>query len=221
MPDGDVVVQNLSASGSGFLIDNVLVSEVGCNGFRIKAPNGVIKNSTFHKVTKSGINCIPEYQLWPECGFITEGLKIQNNIFDTTGLGNSSQSLENGSFLAETVVCTAILIRAKLLGQENGEPDFQSDKSYLMHRNIEISGNVFTNRWGRYSICMGSVDGVTITGNSFGDSLTDAYDNRSPIILIGGNNVQLKGNEYASGVSNAYEIYEKGSVTNIICEDNP
>ena len=221
MPDGDVVVQNLSGSGSGFLIDNVLVSEVGCNGFRIKAPNGVIKNSTFQKVSKGCINCIPEYQGWPECGFITEGLKIQNNIFDTTGLNNTNQSLENGDFLADTVVCTAILIRSKLLGQEPGEPDFQSDKSYLMHRNIEISGNVFTNRWGRYSICMGSVDGVTITGNRFGDSLKDAYDNRSPIILLGGNNVQLKGNEYASGVSNAYEIYEKGSVTNITCTDNP
>lgn len=214
LPSGSVVVQNVSVSGGGFLIDNVLVRDVGCNGFRIKAPSGEVKNSTFERVSKGGLNCVPEYQLWPECGFITDGLKILNNVFNEVGFTSRENNLENKP-VADTVWCSPILIRSELLASDSSKADYQSDTKYLMHRNIEISGNVFNNRWCAYAICMGAVDGVKITDNSFGDCKTDAYDSLPPILLLGGNNIEISDNTYDDAITEPYQKLNYGNITNL------
>lgn len=212
--EGKVVVQNLSVSGGSFLIDNVCVRDVGCNGFRLKAPDGTVKNSTFERVSKGCLNCVPEYTLWPECGFVAKGLKILNNIFDEVGFTSRNRSLDSAP-LADTVWCAPILIRSDLYGSQEDDADFQSNAKYLMHRNIEISGNVFTNRWCAYAICMGAVDGVSITGNNFGDCKMDAYDSLSPILLLGGNDIDISSNEYAESIGSPCQCYKYGRITNL------
>lgn len=217
--EGNVVVQNISVSGWGFLIDNVCVRDVGCNGFRVKAPKGTVKNSTFERVSKGGLNCVPEYTLWPECGFIAEGLSIQNNVFDEVGYTSRNRSLANGDTVAETVWCSPILIRSELLADKSTDPDYQSDNKYLMHKNIVISGNVFKNRWSSYAICMGAVDGVEIRGNSFGECKTGAYNSLPPTLLLGGNNIKLSGNTYSTSVSAPYGTVANSKLTNVTCTD--
>lgn len=212
---GNVVVQNISASGSGFLIDNVCVSDVGCNGFRIKAPNGTVKNSTFERISKGGLNCVPEYRLWPECGFITEGLNILNNVFDEVGFTARNNSLAGGAPLANTIWCSPILILSDLYGSNADDADFRSDAKYLMHKNIVISGNSFNNRWCSYAICMGAVNGVDIKDNDFGECKTEAYNSLPPMLLLGGNDIEISGNRYANGVSASYGQYKYGSITNL------
>lgn len=212
---GNVVVQNISASGSGFLIDNVCVRDVGCNGFRIKAPNGTVKNSTFERISKGGLNCVPEYKLWPECGFVTEGLSILNNVFEEVGFTARNSSLAGGAPLANTVWCSPILILSDLYGSNANDADFQSDAKYLMHKNIVISGNSFKNRWCSYAICMGAVNGVDITNNDFGECKTEAYNSLPPMLLLGGNDIEISGNSYAEGVSASYGQYKYGSVTSL------
>lgn len=213
-----VVVQNASASGAGFLIDNVLVRQVGCNGFRIKAPSGEIRNSSFIQVSKGGINCIPEYKLWPECGFITEGLRIVNNVFRETGL-TTKDKIPGSDPLANTVWCAPIIIRSDLYGSNAGEADFRSDSAYLLHQNIEISGNLFLDRYAPYALVMGGVKNVTVSGNTFGDCSVDGFDALPPILLLGGDGIEIRDNDYADAVRAPYEIWTVGQVGSLTCTD--
>ena len=211
--DGEkVVVQNASASGRGFLIDNVLVRDAGCNGFRIKARGGMVKNTTFDRVSKGGINCIAEYQLWPECGFVTD-IKILNNVFNQTG--NTSKGTKPET---DSTWCAPICIRFSL---NDVNSDYTTDADYLLHTNIEISGNVFSNRFCPWAISAGCVNGLKITDNTFGarEGYTDATDTQSPILLFGGNDILIDSNIYAQGITDPVGYRRPGSTSNVSGSD--
>lgn len=203
----DIVVQNFSANGRGFLFDNVKVRNSGANGVRVKAPGGEVKNCTFDNVRCSGVSCVPEYQDWPEVGYAKD-LKILNCVFD--GLGRSQSLWEDWNNRA---AYAAIVIRYHFgddsqLSYETGENS--SSVKYCMHSNIEISGNVFKNRYSRYEISVSAVQNLKITNNTFEAAQASASvtSTKAPILVLGGNGIELSGNTFYQGVTAPIENRE-------------
>ena len=214
LPEGEqTVVQNASATGNGFLIDNVLVRDEGCNGFRLKAMGGEVRNCTFDRVSKGALDCVPEYQLWPECGY-ANNIRITKNIF--RDLGRTARLSEVSEACAW---CAAICIRYTLWDKGSNAT---SDIDSCLHRNIEISDNLFTNRYSRYEISMSAVSHVRIENNTFASVHPEiGVDNRQfPILLFGGNGVIFDNNVFSPEISNRIEYrYGKETTANISGSD--
>lgn len=196
-----VVVQNLSASERGFLIDNVKVNNATCNAFRIKAPGGTVKNCTFNRISKGGLNFIPEYQGWPEVGFAMN-VDVLNNVFNETGYTS-----RNANAATDSTWCAPICIRFSL---NNDKADKMTDTDYLRHQNIKISGNVFSNRYCPYAISAGCVNGLEIRANTFTARKDNATDTQKPILIFGGNNITVSDNAYPTGMTSFID-YRNGS----------
>lgn len=222
--DHIVAVQNLSASGSGFLLDNMLVHNSDSYGCRIKATGGTIRNCTFDHVTKGGLSLVPEFESWPECGY-ARNINILNNEF--IGLGNNSTINES---LDARGYHLPILIR--FTGYDDSDKTFVNGNNSgsadrCLHRNIVIDGNVFEGSFSKYDISLSSVMGLRITNNTFLDA--DANSRRteggSPILLFSGNDVTIEGNTFPDGVTNPVE--NRGSsngvsnVEGLVIRNNP
>lgn len=208
-----VVVQNLSASGGGFLIDNVMVRDAGANGFRLKSSGGTVKNCTFERVSKSGVVCNLEYWLWPEVGY-TLDLKIQNNVFHQTG--NTSRGADPAS---DSTWCSPISVRFSVAYQEsNWNNNYSPNPEVCLHENIEISGNVITERFCPYAIGISGVQKLYIFDNVIGARYgqTDASDTQAPIALFGGRDIVIARNQIPSGAAALVDFRGgDGSYTNV------
>lgn len=188
LPSGiKVVVQNLDASGKGFLWDNVTVRTNQANGVRAKASGGKIVNCFFDNVRHCGVSVVPEWQEWPEVGFASD-LEILNCVFD--GNSRSAAMWDDWNYWA----MGASIQFAGGTGS--------SDVDYCLHRNIRISGNVFRNRYSRYQISLSAVHNLELTNNRFEAPRADASLNPdgAPILIRGGNGIVISGNSYSSEV---------------------
>lgn len=188
LPEGEnVAVQNASASGNGFLIDNTLVRNQGCNGFRIKAIGGEIRNSSFIGLSKGALDCVPEFQLWPECGY-AENIKIVKNRFEKLGkTSNLSEESEDCAW------CAPINIRYSLWDR-GANATF--DTNYCLHKNIEISDNVFLSTYSRYEIAISAASNVCIRRNHF-DCTEENTEKKYPLLLFGGRQITFDGNTFS------------------------
>ena len=210
IPVGEkIVVQNASASGKDFLWDNVVVRESNANGLRIKAPGGVVENCTFDNVRCAGVKCTPEYNEWPECGY-TSNVKIVNNLFE--GLARSNGMWEDwdnraGSSPITIRVNEADNTRQDLAGNPQAEWTYSSDMAYCMHKNIEISGNVFRGNYGRYEISLSGVTELMIKRNVFEQRHVSANltATKAPILILTGNGIEISNNTYPSDVLSPIE----------------
>ncbi|HBF15123.1 MAG TPA: hypothetical protein DDW30_05485 [Clostridiales bacterium] len=215
--DRVVVVQNLSASGSGFLWDNVLLHNAESFGVRIKAAGGTIRNCTFDHVVQGGINMIPEFQWWPECGYARDVYILNNEFY---GVGLKSTLNENFQTRAQYVPIMARYTpyddsdKAFVNGNNSADPD------YCMHRNIVIEGNIFGDSYSRYDISLASVMGVKITNNTFlaPNEQAKRADNGAPILLFSGNDIAVEGNTFPDGVTNPIE--DRGSSNGVKNTEN-
>ena len=210
IPQGEkIVVQNASASGKDFLWDNVTVRESNANGLRIKSPGGVVKNCSFVNVRCAGVKCTPEYNEWPECGYISD-VKIMNNLFE--GLNRSDGMWEDWDNRAGSAPITIRVNEAdntthSLSGTPQAEWTYSSDMAYCMHKNIEISGNVFRGNYGRYEISLSGVTELKITANVFEarNHSANLTATKAPILILTGNGIEISNNTYPSDVVSPIE----------------
>ena len=186
---GNVIVQNCSASGNGFLIDNIKTSDT-VGRVLLKAQGGIVRHSTFSGHSYNVITCEVETRTWPEVGYLND-IQILNNRFEN----NCMRTLYSEDWLHAGNM-TDIQINAAGSGSVTDPDD-------CMHTNIVISGNVFSNRYSRYAIRLNAVKNVRIVSNTFAPKHgeTVASDSNVPILLLGGNGIEISGNTYPPGVS--------------------
>lgn len=186
---GNVIVQNCSASGKGFLIDNLKVSD-SVGRVLLKAQGGIVRNSTFSGLSYNVITCEVETRTWPEVGYLND-IQILNNRFES----NNMRALYSEDWLRAGSM-TDIQINAVGSGAVT-EPDD------CMHTNIVISGNVFFDRYARYAIRLNAVKNVRIVGNTFdaGHDGNTTQTSCAPILLLGGNGIEISDNTYPSDIT--------------------
>ena len=210
VPAGEkIVVQNASASGKDFLWDNVTVRESNANGLRIKTPGGVVKNCSFDNVRCAGVKCTPEYNEWPECGYISD-VKIMNNLFE--GLNRSDGMWEDWDNRAGSAPITIRVNEADntthdLSGAPQAEWTYSSDMAYCMHKNIEVVGNVFRGNHGRYEISLSGVSELKITENVFEarNASANLTATKATILILTGNGIEISDNTYPTDVTSPIE----------------
>ena len=211
LPDETLVVQNLSASGSGFLIDNVMVSDANSAGFRIQATNGTAKNCTFRRLVRGGFSIVPQNAGWPECGFASD-IRIIDNIFDELScFGSFNENWDNNGYYVPITIHAGH-------DQDIGIPS--SDPAYCMHNNILISGNIFRNRYSKYEIVASAVKNLTISDNTFEarSGVSNGSDTYPPIRIYGGNGIVIDNNTFTSGVTTKV-LVNRNAVANISGSD--
>ena len=206
LPDNpsDVVVQNASACGNGFLWDNVMVRNNNSYGVRIQAMGGEIRNCSFIGLAKGGINMIPQYEAWPECGYACD-VKILNNVFGELSIMAAQwyawDSQEGGSSFSP------ICIRAP-----GGD---SANRANCMFRNITISGNLFSSRYTYYDLVINGVQNLTVTGNTFSGRLgMENTDTQGNILLRGGNGILIDGNTF-TGNADKDVVIRNGTAQNV------
>ncbi len=207
LPEGEnVVIQNASASGNGFLIDNTLVRNEGCKGFRIKAIGGEVRNSSFIGLSKGALDCVPEFQLWPECGYASD-IKIIGNRFEK--LGKTSNLSEDSDACAW---CAPINIRYSLWDRG---ANATYEPSFCLHRHIVISDNAFLSSYSRYEIAVSAASDVCIRGNHFACT-EENIEKKYPLLLFGGRQIVFDGNTFSSQNSKRVEYrFGKEAVSEI------
>lgn len=192
-----VIIQNISASGSGFLWDNVKVSRNNSNGLRIKAPSGVVKNCSFVDLGLSGVSMVPEFGSWPECG-PANGITIESNLFERCGLISSHyKTIWNASGRYSNIT-----IAVEEVPQEQS---VASDPNYCLHQNITIRGNTFRQYYVNNPIVVANVREVQIENNLFEGIASGENGKYAPILLKSGYDITIKGNTYPAGVTKFYE----------------
>ena len=180
---GKVVVQNRSATGNNFLIDNVKVSKV-VGRVLLKGGPGIVKNSTFSGMSYNVITALPEMNAWPEVGYVHD-LQILNNVFD----GNNRRAASSADWMR-----AGNMVDIQITGVQEDVPVTKQED--CMHSNIIISGNVFQNRWAQYAIRINAARVVVIRDNQFQPKAgeTAATDQAVPILLCGGTGITVENN---------------------------
>jgi hypothetical protein len=175
-----LLIENASANGEGFLYDNCLVQNNRSRGFLIKAPGGKITNCTLKDNGLSASLVSPELSAnWRECGFVWD-FELSGNRF------------VDGGFFTGAELHSPVNI--------SGDSFPMEDAAYYNHRNISVTGNMFEGRYTQYCINANSVDGLTIKDNVFGPvnkKSSQNADNTQPVLHIqGARAVEISGNTY-------------------------
>lgn len=140
IPEG-TLIQNLSATSSGFSFENCLIENNRSRGILVKASHGVIRNCTFRDNGMSAILIKPEIpDGWGECGYV-DGLIIENNLIERSGYFTGSE------------LHSAINIEV--------------DDSFQLHSSIVIRKNTIKDRYTKFAINASGVNGLVITDNIF------------------------------------------------------
>lgn len=183
--NGQVVVQNRSATGNGFVIDNVKVHKT-VGRVLLKGGPGVVKNSTFSGMGYNVITAHAEVTTWPEVGYLHD-VQILNNLFD----GNSARATFSEAWLQ-----SGNMTDMNLVGIVNENP--VTDSEDCMLQNITISGNIFRNRYANFAITVNAVMNLTITNNTFEAKMGETADSDTaiPILVIGGNGITVSDNTW-------------------------
>ena len=191
--DQTVIIQNASAGGVGFLWDNVKVTKTNSNGLRIKTSNGTVKNCSFMGLGFSGVNMVPEFGSWPECGPVSN-ITVESNLFDSCSRFTEHYKTiwnEPGRYSDITVMISEVP-----KGQtEAGDPLF------CLHQGIIIRGNIFRNSYAYNQIAISNAQNVVIEKNTF-ESVNGTH---APILLKSGYDITIKDNTYQAEVSVFYE----------------
>lgn len=148
VPSG-AIIQNLSASGSGFMIENCLVENNRSRGILVKAPNGGIRSCTFRDNGMSAILVKPEIpDGWGECGF-TQELSIEGNDI-----------VQNGYFTGSELH-SAVSIQG------------DSPGSGMRHGRITLLNNRIIDRYTRHALAAADVAELRMVDNWFGSRIRD------------------------------------------------
>ena len=195
-----VIVQNASASGNGFLWDNVMVRNNNSYGVRIQGRGGEIRNCSFIGLAKGGVSMIPQYISWPECGYASD-VKVTKNVFEELGIMAAQwydwDSVESGSSFMPLCISAP--------GGDTSELD------RCMFENIEISDNIFRSRYTYYDIYIAAAKNMTVTGNVFsGRKGMESTDQQRNILIVGGNGIQIDGNSFTNSAET--HVYVKNGV---------
>ncbi len=188
-----VLVDNRSRTTDGFVYDNVLVANTRSRGILIKASEGQVINCTFRNCAKVGVAVIYEL-FWGEASY-TNGLKIENNLFDNCGY----------STVPETRYRHASITVEGLGGTE-------LSYEYFLYQDIDIVGNVFVNRTIErhpWTVYLSSVKEVRILDNDFGMMEDEDSDNYSMAIHMENVlDIEISGNTYSPYTTpeNAIEV---------------
>lgn len=207
-PADEVVVENLSACGGGFLWDNVLVRNNNSYGVRIQSANGTIKNCTFSGLEKGGISMIPQIHDWPECGYARD-IEILNNEFSELGiLAAQWHAWDSGEYGS-----TYMPIRIACAGEMSGDP------LNCLFANIRIDGNKFSSRYTYYDIAAHNVQNLTVTNNTFtGRRTMENTDTQGCILIMGGNGINVDGNTFTNAAGS--NVYIKDNVAQNVTGSN-
>ncbi len=190
LSDHKILVDNMTRSSNGFLMDNTMIKNTRSRGLLIKSSDGVIKNCTFRNNSKCGVAIIYEIY-WGESG-ISENIRVENNLFDNTSYSTAPQLRYRHAPLV-------------IAGIGGGTVD----EEYLAYKNIEILGNKFINRnlhVNRYAIYAQAVKGLRICGNDFGVAPEGSDELPEAVCLMGAANVEISDNVYAPGLAPAQAI---------------
>ena len=197
--DQKVLVDNMSRASNGFFFDNMVVRNNRSRGLLIKASNGVIQNCTFENNAKVAIALLYEIQ-WGESG-ISENVRIERNLISHTSYSPGGGIVNEIGY----VHCPIAIIG---MGGRSTEPDF------LPYKNIQIVGNVFTNRVisnKPYAIYIQAAQNVLIKDNDFGFSEEDMEENyATAVYLRGATNIELTGNIYPPYIMDDIPNYVSG-----------
>lgn len=198
-PDHKVLVDNMSRASNGFLFDNMIVRNNRSRGLLIKASDGAITNCTFENNAKVAIAIIYEIQ-WGESG-ISENVRVERNLINHTSYSPGGGIINEIGY----VHCPIAIIG---MGGRSTEPDF------LPYKNIQIIGNVFTNRVisnKPYAIYIQAAQNVLIKDNDFGFSEEDMEENyATAIYLRGATDIELTGNIYPPYIMDDVPNYVSG-----------
>ncbi|MGM9682430.1 MAG: right-handed parallel beta-helix repeat-containing protein [Eubacteriales bacterium] len=210
LPDdpSDVVVQNASACGNGFLWDNVMVRNNNSYGVRIQAMDGEIRNCSFIGLGKGGVNMIPQYEAWPECGYACD-VKILNNVFEELSIMAAQwydwDSPEGGGSFSPICIMAP-----------GGD---SANSANCMFKNITISGNRFSSRYTYYDLVINGVSNLKVTGNTFCGRLgMENTDTQGNILLRGGNGILIDGNTFTANADKNVVI-RNGTAQNVTGSD--
>ena len=179
-------IQNGSASGNGFLIENTRQYGNWTRGFLIKALGGRIANCTIDSVGCSAIYICPEITdgYWPECGF-PEDIIIENNLITNTGY-----MYNNPQFYINELYSTPINI--------TGQVAKTNDPDYMMINRILVQNNVIENRHSKYAIQIQGGQNITVINNDWGNiyGKNEINDTQSSAIISTSMNIEMSGNIY-------------------------
>ena len=180
IPSDTVILQNLSACGEGFVIQNCVVERIRSRGLLIKT-GGEITNCTIKDVRMAGILVKPESLDWPEFGFSTD-LTIRNNLIIGAGYASPTDNLYAS-------ICI------------EGDTRIGDDSSYQLHENILICSNRIEERKNNIALKISHAQNVTVTGNQFLTRHSSVYakpeeDPGAPVLVLNSTNVELTDNTW-------------------------
>ena len=177
---GDVIIQNLSATGSGFLYTNCVSRNNRSRGFLIQGVNGKITQCTLENNGMAGILVSGELKsVFAECGYV-DNIEISQNVIRGNGYFNSSKK-----------ECSSIAIVSDSTTMSN--PDCQT------HKNIIIKGNVIENRYSKYAIYVSAAQHVQLLNNTFKTRSGDLSDTATPVSVEGTTDIEVSNNVYPTG----------------------
>ncbi|MBQ3177542.1 MAG: right-handed parallel beta-helix repeat-containing protein [Clostridia bacterium] len=196
IPSDTVILQNLSACGNGFSIENCVVERIRSRGLLIKT-GGIIRSCTIRDVRMAGILVKPESLDWPEFGFST-GLEIRNNHIIGAGYAAPTDNLY-----------ASICIEGDTRAGEGA--DFQ------LHRKIIIAGNCIEERKNNIALKISHAQDVTVRNNTFLARHSSVYakpaeDPGAPMWILDSTNVELDGNTWPE---NAKPVKIQKSAVNV------
>lgn len=201
LPDNfnQIVLQNATASGTGFLWDNVMVRDSLSFGLRVQANAGTVQNCTFLNTAKGGIQAVPQYGYWPECGYLFD-VTIRNNLFDcNSNLSGTCLDWSDGGFWLPLSIYT---------GDDLHHRAGSADADFCLHKNILIENNIFDRRYTRYAVYLSDISHLVMRKNQFLPryGMTDKDDDQAPVWLAGGNNIRFESNSFPSAVKKPFRV---------------
>lgn len=171
-----VIVDNISRSSAGFVVDNLVVRNSHARGVLAKTVNATIKNSTFQNIKAAGVllNCEPE---WGE-STISRNINIINCLFDNTGFANKLWS--------EPKNAPIFISSLNTYGNANVDS--------LLSESITITGCEFKNYGHNFGIYVNGAKDVHISDNIFDPA--NSADPGCFIQIKTALNVEISGNKY-------------------------
>lgn len=179
-----VIVQNLSASGSGFRYENCVIRNNRSRGLLLQGLDGNVSNCTLENNGMAGILISATLKDdFSECGFV-ENLEINQNLIRGNGYYGAQKK-----YSAITVMSDSASV---------------DDPCCQNHRNITIQNNAIEDRYSQYAIYVSGARQAEILDNVWGArnvSLNPAYPNdTAPSAFIdGATDIEVSGNMYPAG----------------------
>ncbi len=181
---GNVIIQNLSATGSGFRYENCVARNNRSRGLLIQGLNGTVTQCTLENNGMAGILVAATLKdAFSECGY-AENLMISNNLIRGNGYYGAKKE-----YSAITVISDSSSLE---------------DPACQNHKNITIQNNTIENRYSKFAIYVNGAQSVKILNNTFGarnESVNSDYpnDTAAPVSINGTTDIEVSDNQYPTG----------------------